>query len=272
MDIADLIGGFDSEVVEELGKGQGSVDGKPAPQAQPGPIPGDGGQQAPPEEQAAPIPPEEQPRPVSEESLKDVLKQVMSETRQEFPQQQPQAPQQEQPYYNPVVPPEIVQALSSEDMNLRQQGLSILIGGAMNKVRSDLSTMVRAEIQAAFNQVPNVFNQQQQQRAEGDKLREVFYEENPNFGGNQKRMQLVALTAMQLAQSMGQAFRGPDKQFRDMLAKHVEEITGIKAGKANPNPPAPPQRRYQSGGSNTRSANANPSLQDEIWDVIGGPN
>lgn len=277
-DIADLLGIQDEVIQEELAKGTGSVDSK-APDANaqpPAQVPADAkpsGTEPP----TQPIPAEEPKSPmVDNESLKDVLKQVLAETRQEPIQQAPQqqAPQAEAPYYNPVVPAEIVNALASEDPAIRQQGMSVLVGGAMNKVRQDLISVVRAEVQAAFSQVPNVFAQQQQQKSEGDKLREVFYEENPNFGGNQARMQLVAMTAIQLAQNMGPQFKGPDVNFRNSLAKVLEDMTGIKAGKTNaPGNPPPPARKqpYQSGGSNTRSADGTQTLQDEIWDTIGGP-
>jgi len=274
-DIADLLGIQDEAIVEELGKGTGSVDTKP-PSADEQPkkeIPSDAKPTGtePPEQ---PIPPEAKPPQVDNESLKDVLKQVLAENKQEAPAPAPQA-QEEAPFYNPVVPTEIVQALASDDANIRQQGLSILVGGAMNKVRQDLVAVVRAEVQAAFSQVPSVFAQQQQQKSEGDKLRETFYEEHPNFGGNQARMQLVAMTAIQLAQNMGTAFKGPDKPFRDALAKTLQDMTGIQAGKpAGGNPPkAEPQKKlpYQSGGSNTRAGEQTQNLQDEIWDTIGGP-
>ncbi len=274
-DIADLLG-ISDDVEAELAKGAGSVD-KKAPDANaqpPAQVPADAKPTGtePPEK---PIPAEEKPQLVDNESLKDVLKQVLAENRQEAPQQpQQQAPAQaEAPFYNPVVPNEIVQALASDDPALRQQGLSVLVGGAMNKVRQDLISVVRAEVQAAFSQVPSVFAQQQQQKSEGDKLREVFYEENPNFGGNQNRMQLVAMTAIQLAQNLGQNFKGPDANFRNLLAKTLEEMTGIKAGRSEaPKNPPPPAKKpiYQSGGSNTRSSDGTTSLQDEIWDTIGG--
>jgi hypothetical protein len=275
-DIADLLGLEEEEVKEELAKGAGSVDTKPAPASEakpPAQVPGDGKQTGT-ESPAPPIPPEEEKPPaVDQESLKDVLKQVLAENKQEAPPQV-QTPKEEPPFYNPVVPNEIVNALASDDANIRQQGLSVLVGGAMNKVRQDLVAVVRAEVQAAFSQVPSVFAAQQAQKSEGDKLREVFYEENPNFGGNQARMQLVAMTAIQLAQNMGPAFKGPDAAFRTSLAKTLEDMTGIKAGKVpgapEKNPPPPKKPTYQSGGSSTRSGDSATSLQDEIWDTIGG--
>jgi len=216
------------------------------------------------------IPPEEKPPVESSESLKDVLTQVLAEQRA-APAAAPAAQTQpEQPYYTPTVPMELINAVSSEDPNVRQQGVSIIIGGAMNKVRADLSAVIRAEVQAALNVVPNLMQYQQKQKEDGDNLRKTFYEEHPNFGGNPNRMKLVAMTAIELAQGMGKEFKGPDKAFRDKLAATVEGMTGIKSGKAASPKDPPPKPRYQSGGSPARGDDGAPSLSQEIWDTIGG--
>lgn len=233
----------------------------------------------------APVPGEEvkageEAKP-AEQSLKDVLKEVLAETRQEAPKVEEKIEEKkpEAPHYNPVVPVEIMQGMESEDPEVRRHAVSAMIGGAMNKVRSDILAQLRGEFAQALSQVPQMITTQQTQAQEAAKFRQSFYEDNPNFATSEKRQQLVAYLAMDLAkrQIAAKTYKGTTPEFRAMLAKEVEDLTGIKAGKAPSQPETkkkddPPPRKFQAGGSNTRTGEVTQSLSQEISDVIGLPN
>lgn len=267
-DIADLLGLSaappkpEGEVKPE-GETKPQVQAKPEekPGVQPPVVPGDE------------APKDEVKPPEGEKDLKTLLKEVIAEAQpqEKKPEEKPAEP--EKPFYQPKVPPELMAALEHEDPAVRQQGMSALIGGAMNKVRADVMATVQTLVQQAVASVPQTIETRQQAQAQAQEGRRVFYEANPAFAKSPKTQQLVAMMGMQLAQSMGKDYQGFTPEFQAKLAQTFSEATGIPAGKAaaptgEVKGAKPPPR--MTGQVPTRSADPIQSLSDEILDLVGG--
>lgn len=268
-DISDLLGLSDAQPkADEIAAAEAAKAAKPEGEA-------DGGKG---EQSTAPKPkPVEEVKPkeeAKEPSLKDVLKEVLAEAKVASKSEEAKAPksEEEQPKYTPAIPDELFQAIEHDDPATRRQALSIMIGGAMNRVYSD----VRKEMQAAFadmrNQMPNVVQSVQQNATSLKKMHDDFYEENPNFGATPERKQLVAMVGIQLAQGLGKEYKGFTPEFQKKLAETLQSMTGLPAGKvaaAKKEEPKPvPPKKFQSGGPPARVNGGAPSLGDEIADVI----
>jgi hypothetical protein len=282
-DIADLLGhaadvdpGADNGQEEKKPEG---VDPSQTPkdEAQP-----EGGKEGTNDQSQTPKPGEEQ-KPQSEAkppepSLKDVLKEVMNEVKAEAPkpqEQKPEEPKPEGPKYSPLVPDEIMAAIESEDPKVRQQGVSAMLGGAMNRVYADLKKEMQVTMATVLQQVPTILQQQQSAQAEAKRNHDTFYSENPNFGTSEARKRLVAQTAIMLAQSEGKAYKGFTPEFRTKLADQLQEMTGIPKGKApqkepaKETKPAKPNNGFQAGNSGARTGGGEKTLADEIMETIG---
>ncbi len=268
-DIADLLGlsAEEPKKEEEAKKPEEQkpqVSGKP--EEKPGAIPA----QAPSNE--APKQ-EEQKTPEPGKELKDLLQQVLAEQKGEKKEEEQKAPEAEKPFYQPVVPKELMAAIEHEDPGVRQQGISALIGGAMNQVRRDLMAEFKGQLQAFGQQVPQVVEARQKLQDEALNSRKTFYEANPNFATTPERQQLVAMMGVQLAQQMGKDYKGMTPEFQAKLAQTFEAATGIKAGKAPAAPKVPevPPKKpggFQTGASPTRTSDPVQTLSDEIFDVV----
>lgn len=277
-DIADLL----DHAADEHNGGEtpkpeeGKPEPKPEEQAKP-----EGGKEGAEAKPQTPKPGEEV-KPVveakPEPSLKDVLKEVLAETKaSEKPQEEAKPePKADGPKYTPLVPDQIMAAIESEDPKVRQQGVSAMIGGAMNRVYADLKKEMESRIQAAMAQVPTILSSQQQVQEEAKKNHDTFYSENPNFGTSPARKKLVAQTALILAQQEGQNYKGFTPEFAAKLATEIESMTGLPKGKPQPKPqgeaPKPPKPKlpFNAGNSGARTDGAGQmSLADEIADTIG---
>lgn len=209
--------------------------------------------------------------PEGEKDLKTLLKEVIAEAQPKVEEKKPEAPP-EKPFYQPAVPPELMAALEHEDPAVRQQGMSALIGGAMNKVRADVLASVQTIVQQAIATVPQTVESRQQAQVQAQEGRRTFYEANPAFAKSPKTQQLVAMMGMQLAQSMGAEYKGFTPEFQAKLAQIFSEATGIPAGKTQvptgdvKGVKAPPR---MTGQVPTRSADPIQSLSDEILDLVG---
>lgn len=222
------------------------------------------------------VKPEEKPQ---EQSLKDVLKEVLAERApKEETQEKPKQEEPKGPKYAPSVPNEIMAAMESEDPKVRQQGVSALIGGAMNKVYADLKAEVTSLVQQTFSQVPQILEQRETLSRQAAEFRETFYGENPEFGKSEPRKKLVAMTAVQLAQSMGKEYKGFTPEFRTKLADAVSELTGLPKGKGAPGKPPegqkpPKDKQGFQAGAKTPTRGSEPSAEDalrnDIADTIG---
>lgn len=240
-----------------------------------------------PEEAPAPeeVKAEEQPKPEEQkaeegkkESLEDLLKQVLAERKQTEEPKKEEQPKQEQPFYKPVVPAELVEAMSADDPAVRQQALSIVVGGAMNRVRADMIKEMEGRFQVFQTQFPQQLQQQSLQQQEIRKQTQTFYDANPQFATTPERKKLVAMMGMQLAAELHKEgkYKGFTPEFQQQLAKQFSEATGIPAGKPAPAPKAEEKKEakpkpvgFQAGGSPARSpAAGQPSLSDEIMDVV----
>ncbi len=232
-----------------------------------------------PEQKTAEVPKpgeEQKPPEVKEPGLKDLLKEVLAETKAK-PEEKPPEQKPEPPKYTPQVPDEIMEALVHDDPAVRKTAMSAMIGGAMNRVYTDLRKELVAAVAQIRQEVPAIQQQTEESRNAAKKAHDEFYEENPAFAGTPKMKQLVATTAIQMAQGMGKEYKGFTPEFRTALAKQIEEMTGgaLKAGKpaAKKEEPKkdPPKKQFQAGGPPARmngGAEAQ-SLSDEIMDVIG---
>src|SRR5690606_33992613 len=101
--------------------------------------------------------------------------------------------EEDKPFYQPQVPPELVEAMGADDPRVRQQAMSIIVGGAMNKVRSDIIKEMEGRFQTFQTQFPQQLQQQTQQQEQVRQTTAKFYEDNPNFAASGERKQLVAM-------------------------------------------------------------------------------
>lgn len=226
-------------------------------------------EETPPEDEPAK---EESKTKEAEPSLKDVLKEVLAESRQEAkPAEEKKEPPKEEPKYRPTIPDELFAALESEDPAQRRAGVSAMIGGAMNRVYSDLAKEMRASMQQIVAQMPQVIQSFQRQQDEVKAMHDTFYADNPNFGASPKFKQLVSMVAIQEAQKLGKEYKGFTKEFQTHLAKTIEELTSVKAGKlpsSNAPPKVPPKSKSFDAGKTTTRSEQQPSLSDEIMDIV----
>lgn len=215
-------------------------------------------------------------KPQSEE-LKTLLKDLVTEIKGEPAKPEPEAAKPEAPKYQPQIPDQIFAGLEHEDPAIRRQAMNAMIGGAMSKVYTDLKQEMQAHVQEAIGKVPNLVEASSQQKEALAKTRKDFYDENPEFEAKGPTMQrLVATLGIQLAQSKGADYKGFTKEFQVELAKEVEKLTGVKAGKPTAKPkalevkPVKAANGFQAGASSARDDNAGTqSLGDEIADTIG---
>lgn len=224
----------------------------------------------------APTPSDEKPKPQGEnEDLKSILKEVLAEQKKPAePEKKPEPEAPKAPKYSPQIPPQLMQALEHEDPGVRQQGMAALIGGAMNRIYEDLtkefSEKLKLELAEVRKQVPQDIQAQQELERKREELRTDFYGSFPEFGTTPKLRMLVGQVAINLAQSMGQNYKGYNAEFKSLLEKELRELTGIQP--KTPEKPTPGKKPGTPALKPTPGARSEPSaaqtLIDEIASVV----
>lgn len=200
--------------------GDGTAPAKPAKEDKAASDPAGG--EAPKQQEATPAPTPD----TRDQMLEDLRQQnkMLFETLQRVtqPAGQPQEQQQEEPEvevptYNYNIPQQYVDALASEDPNVRQQSLLEIVRGVSQTVHREVVKQVRGEMREYVPQAAQAVSKraQTQQDARSD-----FYSNHPNLDQAWLRPAIVQIASEVVSQQFPGA-QGWTPQIRDAVAEEV---------------------------------------------------
>jgi hypothetical protein len=195
------------------------------------------------------------------------------------PQAQPQTQEPAKPAgqpagYNLHIPDQIMEALDSDDRNVRRQGLAALTNGMMNILVRDFGTALAHLKEELAKELPEKAAGRATAEVQQQQMREDFYGAFPKL----KEM-VTAMPALEgpiwqqiheTAQKMGQKQWTP--QFRDGAGAMIHLALGVpvemKTAPKGPTPGAraPAKGQYSTGGAQSRGNGA--ASGNEFLDVL----
>jgi len=178
------------------------------------------------------------------------------------------AQRMEQPKFNLGIPPQLVDAMASEDPKERMQATHALINGVANAVWREADQMVKNSIAELSQGLPRVIEAHMTARNQQQEIYNDFYGKyemfkSPDF------VPLVQATGMQLvqeAQARGEQINGWTPALRDAIAERL--FTKFPMLKPTGKPAAPAKPKPFSTGSGTRPA-APAGVDGEMMAVLG---
>jgi hypothetical protein len=160
--------------------------------------------------------------------------------------QQPAAPEAAKPAYTVEVPPQLFEAIRSDDPEVARQGLNVMVNSVMNRVHKDVSTLL-AEREAAIiahvsQAVPARMQQQTEVETQARQVHDDFYGTFKELDVPELKP-LVTQVATSIAQEVARQGYSPawTPEFRNAVGERVRAILrATNGGQQSPPPPPPP--------------------------------
>jgi hypothetical protein len=222
-------------------------------------------------QQPAPVTPP-QPAPDSNQQLLQEIRDQLARQQQPPQASQPQQPppaQPQAPKYNLAIPPQIVDALRSEDPNEFAVGMTAVINGISNRIWQDVQQHLTSEF------APQLLRHVQAQQTESTQLQTIsqdFFSAHPNLNNDiiKPMLQQAGAMVIQERQAAGKP-TAYTAEVRDAIAERIYAVLPnlrpqpAQGQQQQPQPAKPAQQRFATGVGTRPPA---PATQDEFTDVL----
>lgn len=165
------------------------------------------------------------------------------------------------PKFNVGIPPQILDAMSSEDPQERATATHALVNGVANLIWNEVSAHLKAELGTLMQGIPQVIEAHSQARATQQQVFQDFYGAHQNL--NKPEFQPLVLSAAQAVfqdwQQAGKAVAW-NAELRDAIAEKIyaaiPALRPAAAAKPNGATPPPAKPRFVTGANATPSSGA----------------
>lgn len=195
---------------------------------------------------------------------------------------QGEAKPEDQAPYKMQVPPQVAEAIASDDPALRQTAISALASAVMNQLYRDFSQAITAMREQVRQEMLQVVPQQLEAREKVREVQQDFYTAFPDLERVAKSSKLAHDTMWGVVSQLAQAAKVQDwnQEFRNQAGEYIHQVLGIprsqtagqQNGQQDAGRPAPKRAPFAAGGSSRpggSNANgaANPK-QNEFLEVL----